>query len=168
MKKLSTDYFGWVLLLLAVIGMLTLSAWAFRMGFTYESKVLVDTWGVCMIIVASFLFVVELWEFSLLINFLMVELRGVKIFDGENLILKSGLLVTKYRIKDAVEIDFFDRMFGSRSLTQHLTYSKVKFKSGDIIYITSFTLNLTEVEKMFPFNGIKKTRRERKFFELVK
>ncbi len=129
---------------------------------------MVDLTGIGLISAAGFLLVVELWELSLLINLLKVELQGVKIIDGEVIVLKKRHNEIRYRIKDVIQIEFFDRVFGSKALTQHLTYSKIKFKSGDIIYITSFTLNLAEVEKLFPNKGIKKIRRERKFFELVK
>lgn len=132
-----------------------------------SSEVMVDTTGIAIMLLGIFILIVELWEVRLLINFLQAELQGNVIIDDMIVILRKNGKENSFKISDLKSIDFYDRVFGSRAWTSNLTYSILRFKTGDAIIIPSFKKNIYEVEKMFVGSGVRFSKRDRKFFELI-
>jgi cell division protein FtsX len=137
------------------------------MGITNNSEVTVDTAGIVLILVGGLILVIELWEVRLLINFFQAEIRNKIFIDNGVLRIKKRGRESILKFTDIKSIDFYQPVFGSRSLTKHLNYSILKFKNSETIIITSFTKNTFDVEKMFSGIGIRKSWRDRKFFELI-
>lgn len=137
------------------------------MGITHKSEVIVDTTGIALILAGGLILVIELWEVCLLINFFQAEIRNKLFIDNGVLRIKKRGKESIQNFTDLKSIDFYRPVLGSRSLTKHLNYSILKFKNSETIVITSFTKNTFEVEKMFSGISIRKSWRDRKFFELI-
>jgi hypothetical protein len=131
MKKLSPSYFGWSINFLSTLSLVLLSFWAIYIGFNYESKVVVDITGYGFILTGLALCAVELWEMFVLLEFLRIEINRVINLERGVIILRRGSIERKFELADLREIEFGDEILGSRAITANLTYSKLKFKSGD-------------------------------------
>lgn len=140
---------------------------AIKFGINLKPEVTVDTSGIVITLLGIFILIIELWEVRLLINFLRAELQGTVIIDEGMIVLRKNGKETALKVSELKSIDFYDRVFGSRAWTSYLTYSILKFKTGDVIIIPSFKKNIYEVEKMFVGSGARFSKRDRKFFELI-
>jgi len=165
--ELTTDFFGWCFLLFFALATIGLAVVAIKFGVNQKSEVIVDTFGIVTTLIGLFIITIELWEIRLLINFLQAELQGTVILSDGIVALRKRGKETVFKISDLRSIDLYGRVFGSKAWTSDLTYSILRFKTGEVIIIPSFKKNIYEVEKLFIGSGARFSKRDRKFFELI-
>lgn len=167
MNKWKPDYFGAVLLSIPLLLIIAVGGVVIKHGLNYSPEYHLDLLGIGLIIGGLFFASIGIWEMTVLLNFIGKDFRKQITISDTELLLKIGTKEKTYKLKDLKELESVDSVFATKSLTSHLTYSKLKFSNSDEIILTSFISPIHEVEKQFGNKGVKKVGRTRKRFELI-
>ncbi|WMN11514.1 hypothetical protein QYS49_38650 [Marivirga salinae] len=165
-RKLTPDYFGWVLLFLIVIVVAIFWLWLGYDALTLEKRYHYDFLGYSIAFLAFILFGFEIFGLWLLIQFLKIEMGRKIIYDGDNerlIIYKNG--VTEEFYLNELESLILSESSFYRITTAHLSYSQLNFKSKEPIIFTSFVLTTKEMDKLLGKKARKVDKTIRKFFE---
>ncbi|MGM0580708.1 MAG: hypothetical protein ACQETL_08510 [Bacteroidota bacterium] len=168
-KKLTPDYFGWVLLFLILIVVAIFWLWIGYDALTLEKRYHYDFLGYSIALFAFILFGFEIFGLWLLIQFLKIEMGRKIIYDGDNerLIIHKNGLTEEFHLHELESLLLSESSF-YRTTTAHLSYSQLKFKSKDPIIVTSFVLTTKEMDKLLGDKAKNVITTRRKFLERVK
>ncbi|GAB3650685.1 hypothetical protein GCM10028791_18300 [Echinicola sediminis] len=169
-KKLYPDYFGWGLLFLFAICLNLILLWFIHHGVNLEKEYRFDLQGYSLAFVAGILFLWDIYEIWILVQFLRIELGRKIEFDEvtKTLLIYCREKTEILRINDLQEVVFSGPRFNSRTLTQHLSYSQLNFKSREPLIITSFVLNTSKLKKLLGNGLYRKTELDRGLFEGIR
>lgn len=166
-KKLTPDYFGWVLLFLILIVVAIFWLWLGYDALSLEKRYHYDFLGYSIAFLAFILFGFEIFGLWLLIQFLKIEMGRKIIYDGDNerLIIHKNGVIEEFYLHELEALILSERMFYRRTTTAHLSYSQLKFKSKEPIIVTSFVLTTKEMDKLVGNRARKVDNTIRKLFE---
>ena len=170
MKKFKPDYFGWTFLFIIDILFSLFWAWLVYQGLIAERLYTFDLGGYSLALVAGFIFIWNIYELWVLIQFLMFELGRTLIIDGSSgtlTVIRKGSTVN-LKLKEIREVIFSERRFNSRTPTAHLSYTELIFQNNEHLLVTSFLLNTKEMKKIIGKESYKETVRTRGLFEAIR
>jgi len=169
-KKLTPDYFGWILLFLIVIVVAIFWLWLGYDALTLEKRYHYDFLGYSIAFLAFILFGFEIFGLWLLIQFLKIEMGRKLVYDGDNerLIIHKNGVSEEFYLNELETLLLSEKMFYRRTTTAHLSYSQLNFKSKEPIIVTSFVLTTKEMDKLIGNRARQVDKRIRKLFEGIK
>lgn len=167
MKRINVDYFGSMLLMIPTILIMGGGFFVIRIGYSYTPNYRLDFTGLGFILGGILVVMIGLWELIIILNFLKYDFNKQLIVSDSEIKLKVGAREKVYKLHDLKEIELVNEVFGTRMITAHLTYSKLKFANSDVVIVTSLISSTYEVEKQFSYKGVKKLSRSRKPFQLI-
>ena len=150
MKKLSPDYFGWLLLLLFDLCLCLFWVWIIKNGLDYDRDYTFDLTGYSLSFVGGIVLIWNLYEIWILISFLKVELGRsiyVNAVDHSYCIQQQNGEIT-FNTKEIEEVIYCNKRVSTRTPTAHLSYAQIKLNTGEVILITSFVLNNVELREL--------------------
>src|SRR5687768_7762814 len=122
MRKYSTNYFNWSILVL--INCLALSAGCLMIykGLLYDKKYTFDTIGHMLLLMGLVVFGLSVWETIVLFSFISNDINGDILIDREKLVVMKGGNERTYDFNNLRALEFVNGIDGTRYLTSNLTY----------------------------------------------
>jgi hypothetical protein len=167
MKKLTPDYDNWAFNNVIILFTILVAVGFINASLNNLSNPSIDHSGYLFIIVSSIWILHEIWELRLLLNYLITDLKKTIVITESEIYVTQRSSSKNYKLEDLREIELVDRIFGSKAITSHLTYSKLKFLNQEEVVLTSLISSVSEIEKLFAGQKTRIIRRSRKHFELI-
>ena len=141
--------------------------WLVWQGVAYDKEYRFDLLGYSLALLAFILFIWQIHELNILVQFIKPEL-GLTIYLDTS---TKELFVTKKGEIESIPLKNLDSLIlsehrqATRSTTAHLSYAQLNFTNREPILITSFLHNHNKLKDLLKLSHVKVTYRNRKLFE---